>query len=143
MVCDDSKLVRALLVKMLSSDPTIQVVGEAENGYECLELVKSVAPDVVLLDVVMPVLNGLQVLREAQERGLTTQFLVVSEYGSNDEARNQALLAAGAIGVLVRPHAILQIDSMLPHLLERLHQIRDRIELSAHAEAPQPARLLV
>src|SRR5688572_23063392 len=119
VVCDDSKLIRSLLVKMLSTDPTLEVVGEAENGHECLERVRDLHPDVVLLDVVMPVMNGLQCLREAQERGLKTNFLVVSEYGADDEARTQALLSAGAIGVLVRPRGLLAIDSIQPKLIER------------------------
>lgn len=128
LICDDSKLIRSLLTKMLACDPEIQVVGEAADGHECLQAIRDLHPDLVLLDMVMPVLDGLGTLREARELGLHTEFVVVSESAGNSEQRTQAALDAGAAAVVVRPHALLAMEQIQAHLIERIHQVRDRHE---------------
>jgi len=122
VVCDDSKLVRALIVRMLKSEPRVEVIGEAGDGYECLQRIMECKPDLVLLDLEMPKLDGVQCIAEARQLGLTTPFLVISEHAATGEARTQAALAAGAEGFLVRPTALMQVERIQPELLRRLHQ---------------------
>jgi DNA-binding NarL/FixJ family response regulator len=63
LLCDDVGALRVLLREMLSEAPSIEVVAEAGDGNECLAMAKELEPDVVLLDVAMPILDGLQALK--------------------------------------------------------------------------------
>ena len=62
-IADDNELVRETLLWMLNCSPNIQVVGEAENGSEAIAMVEAFQPDVVLMDIGMPVVNGIQATR--------------------------------------------------------------------------------
>src|SRR5579883_1513879 len=64
VVADDQRLFRESIVGMLNAEPCIEVVGSAGNGLEAVELVRQVRPDVVLMDVKMPSLNGIEALRQ-------------------------------------------------------------------------------
>lgn len=103
LVVDDSLTVRRHIAEVLSEDPVIEVVGEAANGREAVDLCLALRPDVVTLDVVMPVMDGL----EATERIMSllpTPIVVVS----SAENRGELLpsfdaLAAGAVEVVDKP----------------------------------------
>ena len=62
VVCDDSAVIRGLVSRMLEADPAISVVGRASNGREAIDLVRRIRPDVVVLDIEMPVMDGLTAL---------------------------------------------------------------------------------
>ena len=62
VIADDHSMIREGLKQLLELDGDIQVIGEAGNGEECLALLQTVSPDVVLLDINMPVMNGLKML---------------------------------------------------------------------------------
>lgn len=125
LVCDDSTLVRKLMVRMLESEPAVRVVGEASDGHECLMRILDLKPDLVVLDLEMPAMDGIACIEEARRMGLDTPFLVVSEFAHTSEARMQAALTAGAEGFLVRPHAVMQVDQIQPDLSRRIAQFRD------------------
>lgn len=105
LVVDDSDTVRALLVSILKSDPGVTVVGEARNGAEAVELARRLAPDVVTMDVQMPVMDGLQATSEIMARA-PTRILIVSSRASATEV-NLSLEAtrAGALVVLSKPES--------------------------------------
>lgn len=119
LVCDDSSLIRKLMVRMLEQEPGLKVIGEAGDGHECLIRILNLKPDLVLLDLEMPVMDGVQGIREARRMGLTTPFLVVSEFAASGEGRTQSALAAGAEGFLVWPHAVMQVERIQPELARR------------------------
>lgn len=133
LVCDDSNLIRKLMVRMLEQEPGLKVVGEAADGHECLTRILDLKPDLVLLDLEMPAMDGVECILEARRMGLTTPFLVVSEFAANGEARTQAALAAGAEGFLVRPRAVMQMESIQAELARRVRQF-----LAHHPPAGDP-----
>jgi two-component system chemotaxis response regulator CheB len=136
LVCDDSSLVRKLLTRMLEKEPGIRVIGEAVDGHDCIERVLDLLPDLVLIDLEMPVMDGIECIKEARRRGLTTPFLVVSEFAASGESRTQAALAAGAEGFLVRPHAVMQVDRIQPELARRIHQFQEHHHVGIPTVAP-------
>lgn len=83
LLCDDAADVRYLLKSQLRWDPEIEIVGEAKNGEEAVDLVQRLRPDVVLLDVAMPLLDGLDALPEIQRVSPKTKVIVVSGYSRN------------------------------------------------------------
>jgi len=102
MVADDQALVRAGFVALLSAQNGIDVVGEAENGQEAVDLAEKLRPDVVLMDIRMPVLDGLEATRRiAASPQLAGVRVVVLTTFELDEYVFEAL-RAGATGFLVK-----------------------------------------
>ena len=102
LVADDHPIVRSGIVGLLASDPSIEVVGEAGDGAEAVALAARLAPDVVLMDLRMPVLDGVaataQILATA---GVTTpRILVLTTYESDEQIL--AAIEAGASGYLIK-----------------------------------------
>jgi DNA-binding NarL/FixJ family response regulator len=99
VVVDDHALFRAGLVGLLGDMPGIQVVGEASNGSEALEVVKSKKPDVVLMDVNMPVMNGVESLIELRR---TEKCRIIMLTISKQESDLFDAITAGADGYLLK-----------------------------------------
>ena len=103
LIVDDSALVRSLLTDILSADPGIEVVGVAGDAHVAREKIKQLNPDVLTLDVEMPKMDGITLVREL--RGLATYkyvpLLVLTTEATPE--RKQAGKAAGATGWLVKP----------------------------------------
>jgi len=100
LVVDDHRLVRAGLITLLEAAGDIEVAGEAADGRQALEAARAVAPDVVLMDLSMPVLDGVTATRLLlQER---PQARVVALTSFSDRQRVNDVLAAGAIGYLLK-----------------------------------------
>ncbi|MCR5677175.1 MAG: response regulator transcription factor [Agathobacter sp.] len=78
MITDDHSMIREGLKNLLELDGDIKVIAEAENGQECLDKLSTVKPDVLLLDINMPVMNGLEVLAALKERRIRVKVLVLT-----------------------------------------------------------------
>ena len=96
LLVDDHTVVRQGLRALLSAEEDIEVVGEAENGRVAVMLAKKTNPDVVVMDVAMPLLNGLEATRQILKMLPTAKILVLTSYG-DDECVSQ-LMDAGASG---------------------------------------------
>lgn len=100
VIADDHPSVRAGIRAMLSSEIRISVVAEAENGAEAIRFVQEHTPDVLLLDMEMPVMNGIEVARQLRSDDVSTRVLALSAY--EDPVYVQALLASGASGYITK-----------------------------------------
>jgi DNA-binding NarL/FixJ family response regulator len=100
LIADDHPVVRQGLQVLLSLQDDIEVVGEAADGEEAVELTASLAPDVILLDLRLPGLDGLGVLADLRERGLATRVLVLTSV--TDPASVTLAMRAGAAGFLYK-----------------------------------------
>ncbi|WMJ85407.1 response regulator [Anaerocolumna sp. MB42-C2] len=78
VIADDHRMVREGLKQLLELDGDIVVIGEAGDGVSCLEIIKNLNPDVVLLDINMPQLNGLQVLQKLKENKCKSKILILT-----------------------------------------------------------------
>jgi DNA-binding NarL/FixJ family response regulator len=100
LLADDHKLVRAGLAALLDSTDDLSVVGEAENGRRAVELAAELLPDVILMDLSMPVMDGVEATREVI-RGRPESIVVVLTSFS-DQTRVSDALRAGAVGYLLK-----------------------------------------
>lgn len=100
VVAEDHHLVRQGIRALLERTDDITVVGEAANGHEAVELVKRLAPDVLVMDIAMPRLNGLQATGQIRTLGVATQVVVLSMY--SDETLVRQALRKGARGYLLK-----------------------------------------
>ncbi len=103
LLADDHTIVRQGIRSLLATEPDIEVVGEAENGRQAVQMAKSLSPDIVMMDIAMPQLNGLEATRQIVKEGVPTKVLVLSSY-SDDEYVHQ-LTEAGATGYLIKQTA--------------------------------------
>ena len=100
LVVDDHALVRAGLAMMLSASGEFTVVGEAADGAQALELARASCPDVALMDLSMPVLDGVGATRELLAVCPTTKVVALTSF--SDRQRVADVLAAGAVGYLLK-----------------------------------------
>jgi DNA-binding NarL/FixJ family response regulator len=103
LLVDDHTVVRQGFRSLLSAESDIEVVGEAENGRQAVQLTRQLSPDVVVMDIAMPQLNGLEATRQIVGAGLPAKVLILSSY-SDDEYVQQST-EAGASGYLLKQSA--------------------------------------
>lgn len=131
LLVDDHAIVRAGLRALLEAAGDMLVVGEAENGEQAVREAETLRPDVVLLDLAMPRLNGVSAARQIAERAPASRVLVLSSY--NDAQHLREAIEAGVAGYLLKEsagndllEAIRQTDkggaSFSPAMLQRLSQ---------------------
>jgi DNA-binding NarL/FixJ family response regulator len=103
LLADDHTVVRQGLRKVLEARPDWEVVAEAGDGREAVRQAEELRPDVAILDVAMPTLNGIEATRQIARRAPNTRILVLSMY--SDEAYVTQILRAGASGYLLKDSA--------------------------------------
>ena len=100
LIVDDHFVVREGLKLVLETGEHFEVVGEAANGEEALRLVEETKPDVVLMDLNMPIMSGLEAMKQMKERGIAVPIIILTTY-NEDELMMQGL-ALGAKGYLLK-----------------------------------------
>ena len=103
LVADDHPIVRAGLRTLLAAEADMEIVGEAVDGREALEMAQSLMPDLVLMDLAMPGLSGLEALEGIVASGLQTRVLVLTMY--DDEEYLYRVIRAGGAGYVVKSTA--------------------------------------
>ena len=104
LLADDHTVVRQGLRLLLEAEPDIKIAGEAGTGRQAVQLAKTLKPDVVVMDIAMPLLNGLEATRQIIKEVPSTRVLILSSY-SDDEYVHQ-LTEAGAAGYLLKQAAV-------------------------------------
>ena len=115
LICDDHPLVREGIKATLLQEPTIEIAAEASNGREAVSETKRVRPDMVLLDISMPELNGLEATIQIKEFDKGIKVLIMTMY--DDEEIVMRCLAAGASGYILK-------DAPLPQLIYAIGMVR-------------------
>ncbi len=100
VLADEHALVRQGLILLLSSEPELEVVGEAGDGLQAVELVRALRPDVAVLDVLLPLLNGAEASKRLAKLSPHTRVLGMSSY--SDPLYVREMLRAGAFGCLLK-----------------------------------------
>ena len=147
LIADDDDLMRAGLIELLAGEPEIEIVGHASTGREAVEQTRRLAPDVVLMDVRMPDLDGISATRELARAAPAVRVLILTTFEQDDYVFGA--LRAGASGFLLkrtRPeeliaavHTIASGDSLLSPSVTRL--VIDRMAQQPTPELADQAKL--
>jgi len=130
LIVDDHAVVREGLRFLISTEPGLEMVGEAADGDEAIYMITNLQPDVVLLDLVMPHKTGLEVIEEVTRRNLRCRILVLSSF--SDDEKVFPAIKAGAFGYLLK-------DTATPVLIQAIRDVH-RGESALH---PAIARMLI
>ncbi len=114
LIADDHQLVRQGLVALLSVKPGVEVIGQAKDGIEAVELANLLKPDIILMDLLMPSKNGIEATREIKVKNPDARILIITSF-AEDENVYQAI-KAGALGYLLK-------DSSPQELMQAIHDV--------------------
>lgn len=107
LVADDHGVLRDGLARVIEAEPGLELAGSAANGQEAVELCRSATPDVVLMDLEMPVLDGIEATRQILAEAPTIAVLVLTSF--SDGPRIVRALTAGAVGYLLKDAAAQEV----------------------------------
>lgn len=128
LLADDHKLVRAGLKLLIENDASLEVVGEASDGNQALRLIEEVRSDLIILDLSMPGMDGVQCVKEIKNRGLSIRIIVLTMY--EDENYIKEVMLAGADAYIQKS----SVDGELFKAIE--HVMRGEIYLNpAHSKS--------
>jgi len=99
-LADDHTIVRQGLAKLLEAEPDLRVIGEAQNGREAVKKVQGLKPDLVIMDIAMPLLNGIEATRQIKKFSPQTKIIILSMH-SHDRYISE-LISIGASGYLLK-----------------------------------------
>ncbi len=107
LLADDHMVVRQGLRALLTTEKDIEVVGEAETGRQAVEMTRQLHPNVVLMDIVMPSLNGLEATRQIRKQTPSSKVLILTSYGDDEYVKR--LTEVGASGYLIKQTAAAEL----------------------------------
>lgn len=135
LIVDDSAFVRKALSTMLQSEPDIEIVGLANNGKEAVEKVAELKPDIVTMDVEMPIMNGLEALRIIMEQNPTPVLMVSSITTEGAEATIDAL-SLGAIDFISKQSTLTIQQTMRDELVGKVKAITQSVGVKSRLSRP-------
>ena len=109
MVVDDSFLMRKIISDAINSDPALEVIYKAKNGQEGLQKILELKPDIVTLDINLPIMDGLSVLQEVMKKQ-PCKVIMLSAYTREGAADTMKALEAGAIDFIAKPSGEISLD---------------------------------
>lgn len=113
-IADDHIVVRQGLRALLSTEPDIEIIGEAADGTEAIAGIQNLQPDVILLDLIMPQKNGIEVIGEVTKENPRARILVLTSFA--DDEKVFSAIKAGALGYLLK-------DSSPQELIQAIHDV--------------------
>lgn len=114
LLVDDHDIVRIGVRSFLCSFDDIEVVGEAANGQEAVDMTAGVSPDIILMDMLMPVMDGIQAIREIRDRKLPGRIIALTSFATDDKLF--PAIKAGAMGYMLK-------DSTPDELLDAIRRV--------------------
>ena len=132
LVVDDSFIMRTIIKDIVDSDPELEVVGFAENGKVGLERVRELKPDAILLDLEMPEMSGIEMMKRLALLG-KTKIVVVSSVGQTASPQAMEARRLGAVDVIAKPSGAMSLDLQAKKGHEIVQSLRRALALDPTA----------
>jgi NarL family two-component system response regulator LiaR len=139
LVVDDQTVVREGLAAILANYPEVEVVGQASDGIQALEIIKQAKPNVVLLDLVMPGLDGLATIPKIREIAPNARILVVTSFAESD--RVYQAIKAGALGYILKDATREQLVQAIRDVAQGRASLQPSIAVKLIQEINHPSEL--
>jgi len=141
IIAEDHTILREGLRSLLSSDPDLEIVGEAQDGQEAIRCVEKLRPNLVLMDLSMPRMNGLDAIKEIKKRSTDTKILVLTVH--KNEEYIVATLQAGADGYALKDSTHAELGIAIKNVLSGNHYISPGISgrvIEGYLEGRKPLK---
>lgn len=142
LVVDDHEVVHQGIKMILQSRPDWEICGEATNGAEAIELAKTLRPDVIIMDITMPVMNGLEATRQITKLGLPCPVIIFTMHES--QGLTESVHAAGGRGLVLKSRAAHDLIEALERVIGGGNYFRpttDNGSPVAHPKKPEAGSL--
>ncbi len=116
LIADDHQLFRQGLKSLLETEDNLKIIGEAKTGKEAVDLVKEKQPDVVLMDIKMPIMNGIEATRKIKESYPNIHVLILTVFGDESHILNS--IQAGASGYFLKARPINELTGVIKKAYE-------------------------
>ena len=136
LVADDHAIVRMGLVALLATEQDIEVVGEAEDGREAIKQTVATRPDVVIMDIMMPIMDGITATAEIVKRAPGVKVLILTTSSSSDDYSRA--LASGAQGIVVKRAANMELLSSIRKIASEKTVISPEAQRLMQEDPPMP-----
>lgn len=139
LICDDHPIVREGLRNLMLTTSDIDVVGEAENGLEAIRLAEKLKPDVILMDLVMPQMDGIEAIKNINAKHITANILVLTSFSEDDKVF--PAIKAGALGYLLKDTAPQEVLNAIREIARGESFLHPTIARKLIKEINQPPQL--
>lgn len=139
LIADDHAIVREGLRTLITAKPGLELVGEAADGHEAVLLARTLEPDVILLDMIMPAKDGLEAIREIKTEKPEARILVLTSFSDDDKVF--AAIKAGALGYLLKDSSPQQLLQAIQDVYRGQSSLHPTIALKLIRELNQPPDL--
>ena len=124
-IADDHPIFRQGLLKIMEGDPELEIVGESGDGEEALQLIRSLSPDIAVLDISMPGLSGLEIVSEVQKESLKVEFIILTMF--DEEEYFDEAMDYGVKGYLLKENAASDLLSCLKSVAQGKYYVSPNI----------------
>ncbi len=139
LIADDHPLIRDSLRTLINTEPDLELVGEAANGEEVVKKADDLKPDVILMDLVMPVKDGLQAISEIKRAHPEVSILVLTSF--SDEEKVFPAIRAGALGYLLKDSSPIELLKAIHDVYHGQSSLHPSIALQLIREINRPSNL--
>lgn len=139
MLVDDSAFARAVLTRLIDEAPDLEAVGHARDGHQALKMISDLDPDVITLDVMMPRMNGLTMLRQLM-RDNPKPVVMISSLTKEGAHETIRALTYGAVDFVAKPDSQVNIASIRDELLTKVRQAANA-QLRSYEKSKQPQKV--
>ena len=123
LIVDDSVFMRTVIRDMLAKDASIEIVGTASNGLDALEKIQTLSPDLITLDIEMPKMNGLEVLKELRKIKKHPKVLMLSSLTSKDAEMTHDAIRLGADDFMLKPKDLPHVREISEELISKVRHL--------------------